>query len=113
MTALYRCTTCGRGFDNAQQLGGHRSRSTCIPIAGAIPPAAPAIPAPAAPAIPAPPVAPAIPETPVTPVQFSITQLLQRPVSALATHRVVAVPNLHAPRQCEQANTYRLHEVII
>ena len=113
----YRCGTCGRIFSTKRSLGGHRSRGACtISIANCNTNARQAH---------------AVITAPVTDVThfahycagdnqsdaatstFSITQLLQRPLKADATHRVAPARLTRALFRCDTVNTYRLHEVVM
>ena len=112
----YRCSTCGKDFETKRALGGHRSRGVCKTIVNLTTARATTT----------------IARSHVitTPVEvaahfvhytncdnqpdvatFSVTQLLQRPIKADATHTVVPARVSRPLFRCDTVNTYRLHEV--
>ena len=122
--AGFVCTRCGVLFPSRQALGGHRSILVCTPMTAAAASSSTAASA-------APHAADAADDNSahgpddqsaddvdgqniqlqVPPAQLSTVQLLQRPTSEYAKHRVVprAVPACE--RTCNVDNTFKLHEV--
>ena len=115
----YRCGTCGRIFSTKRALGGHRSRGVCrISIANCNTNArqthvitAPVITAPVTDATHFAHYCAGDNQSDVA--TFSITQLLQRPLKADATHRVAPARLTRPLFRCDTVNTYRLHEVVM